>query len=290
MESLARLDWLTLQINSGRSTCVRFSYNPARMSEKITFILEPWDGAHQTVYRPAVLGTLMSLRAAIPDCIVTDKGHSHKSHPGKTFVEFWMKPALSGSTARVDVASATPEVDQIEQNLPREKEIRGKAGPGEVPSTSIGILPNSLGVVPRAGGTGPSGLSPVTMREEDSTICESGCSGDVDDEFVLPTQSLEDFFSGVEFVPSSPPSKRLRFSVDDEVLKVEMESVANVRERSSQTEEMMVSVAEAIAGAERLADNEASRAARNMEEFKFLFEQQTESLVADSRAQIASMA
>jgi len=93
MATLARLEWVAQQVHAGRSAYVRFSYNPATMSEKVTFILDPWAGLQTSVYRPVLLNALLSLRSAIHDNIVTDKGHVHKSQPGRTCVEFWIKPA-----------------------------------------------------------------------------------------------------------------------------------------------------------------------------------------------------
>jgi hypothetical protein len=99
-----RLDWLLQQVHGGRSTNVRFSFNSVTMTEKVTFALEPWDGLSRSIFRPVVMGALQSLQVAMLNHVVTDKGHTHKSAPGKSVVEFWIKATTAHNVNAVGVS------------------------------------------------------------------------------------------------------------------------------------------------------------------------------------------
>ena len=143
MSSTDRLDWLTQQISAGRSAYVRFSFNPNTRTEKITFVLQPWEGTYAPTYRPALLNTLLSLRVSMFDNIVTDKGHTHKSQPGSTFIEFWIKTpqtqeANADSTVDVETDATENALPSLPDQFPNSLH---SAIEGLAPEVSVNIAP-----------------------------------------------------------------------------------------------------------------------------------------------------
>lgn len=88
MSSTQRLQWLVQEIHLGRNTYVSFSFNELTQREKVKFVLES-SYSCSGIYRPCVMGALLSAQAAIESSISTDKGHT--SSDKRTIVEFWFK-------------------------------------------------------------------------------------------------------------------------------------------------------------------------------------------------------
>ena len=88
MSTVQRLQWLIQEIHNGRNCFVAFSYNGVTRREKIKFTLEA-SCIHKGIYRPCLMGALMSAQCAVNSSISTDKGHKHSA--GHTVVEFWLQ-------------------------------------------------------------------------------------------------------------------------------------------------------------------------------------------------------
>merc|ERR1712216_1046881 len=93
MSSLRRLDWLISEVSSGRSASVHFSIYPVTQREKIKFILHHGYDQREA-YRPVLLSSLNSIKIAMGDSIVTDKGHTSKSS-GDSVIEFFIRQRVS---------------------------------------------------------------------------------------------------------------------------------------------------------------------------------------------------
>ena len=74
MVSIARLDWLSAQISSGREVTVSFSHNSALRREKIKFVMPSNIVAGAPPFRHWLHGAIANIRSAMAHSIVTDKG------------------------------------------------------------------------------------------------------------------------------------------------------------------------------------------------------------------------
>ena len=100
MPSLNRLNWLVNEVARGRSAHVSFSYNAATNTEKVKFVLDAVDGI--CMYRPCVLHALNSVKLAMADAVVTDKGHKHHSSK-RSVVEYWVRIPGAGTGGATDI-------------------------------------------------------------------------------------------------------------------------------------------------------------------------------------------
>ena len=110
MSSMNRLQWLALQIHSGQSAFVTFSYNFRTSTEKVKFTLTD-DCLGNTTYRPCVMAALSGIQSAMSSSIVCDKGHRSKSS-NQTVIEFWIRQ-IPLSEEVMDESGATRAVDQL---------------------------------------------------------------------------------------------------------------------------------------------------------------------------------
>ena len=174
MASFNRLEWLLQQVHGGRSATVRFSFNPATNIEKVMFILEPWDGAQRSVFRPVVMGALSSLHMAMIDSVVTDKGHSHKGTAGKSIIEFWVKPVVHGGglSSKADGNSHAQGVVSSASCKPMESMSDG----------AVDVLPSShdFSLCPQPDGLMSDGAADAALNlgdEMSGGVLDDRCSG-----------------------------------------------------------------------------------------------------------------
>ena len=131
--AIQRLQWISIEIHKGRQCSVAFSYNQATKREKIKFVLE--DTYQFTgVFRPCLLGAVSAASFAFDGSITTDKGH--RSHDGRTIIEFWVQQVASPIAGHGDCLlpppPASPDVDPSRNKGPAEgvgSAIAGDAPP-----------------------------------------------------------------------------------------------------------------------------------------------------------------
>lgn len=109
MPSCNRLAWIQRQVAMGREVVVSFSHNAASNAEKIKCVVKASDDAVKA--RPVLQSTLTSLRLALDNYIVTDKGHKSKT-TGYSIVEFWIKPHTSSGPCIVHADSDNGEDEE----------------------------------------------------------------------------------------------------------------------------------------------------------------------------------